>query len=242
MNTSISLNRMWLLTKAIGGQNWSRDWKFFLVVFVVLTLSKVMNAGWCSVLPFVVILILLYLAGTTYSLFNDSKHGMFYATMPVSTAEKFIVNASFVHIYYVLAFMVISIASYYLGSLLHQVWISRLQEFPLVSEGMQSVKFGKNFGESILALIAAQSVLMFGSVYFKRHAILKTILALGVIFAAFFVIDASIFFSIFKNWSYVAAGTDEKMLNVDALCYLILSLTTIYFWVMTYLCLKETEV
>ncbi|MBQ7551125.1 MAG: hypothetical protein IJT04_06330 [Bacteroidales bacterium] len=228
MKNKISLHRMCLLAKSIFCQNWSRDWKIFLVIIILHAFHFALNGvvGVYYPLSLAVIMVLLYLAGTTYRLLEDTKHAMFYMALPVSTAEKFWVNLFFVHIYYLVAFVLVSVLGFYIGVLLNNIFEIRMMDWTTDL----TIHWG-SFARSVCILVAGQAALMFGSVFFKRHAFIKSLLCMGLLFLDL----ALIFLFIPELFGFYADVTEWYSLMCAGLIAL-------YFWILTYLRLKETEV
>lgn len=231
MENRISLHRMCLLAKSIFYQNWPRDWKIFLVIIILHAFHFALNGfiGGYYPLSFAVVLVLLYLAGTTYRLLGDTKHAMFYMALPVSTTEKFIVNAFFVHIYYLVAFTLISLLGFYLGVLLNSIFDFRTLDW--TSE--MTIHWG-TFAQIVCVLVAGQAALMFGSVFFRRHALIKSLLCFGLMSMDMVLVFLFILESIERFDIYVDIN--------EAFGFICAGLIASYFWVLTYLRLKETEV
>lgn len=239
MKNIISLNRVWLLTRAVWGQNWSRDWKVFLSMAVVLAFVEMWGMTGTYPLPFASIVVALYLAGTTYSLFANQQHAMFYSTLPVGVEEKFVVNTFFVHIYYVAAIILVGIIGHVLAFALASA-IALFADAGAIGILWHDFDFGTDLFWRIMFLWAGQSVFMFSSIYFQRHPILKTLLFAGAFGFGIFILDIVLLHYLLPcNYMQIERVND---FDGDTCMLALLILTTLYFWVLTYLRLKETEV
>ena len=97
----------------------------------------------------------------------------------------------------------------------------------------------EGFGYNLLALTAGASVMLFASVYFRKLALLwSSLIGFAVIFVTI-VIDTAIarFFD-----GMMVRSCQLSQSGVEAMYIMIFSLITLFFWFMTWLRLRETEV
>lgn len=177
-----------------------------------------------------------------------------YLTLPASIAEKLLSKLLLTTVGYIL----ISLTLYEL--------------FSLIASGITNLFFGighpifNPFHPLILKMIriyiVTQSVIFFGSVYFKRLALIKTILTLSGLGIALAILSGIIFRIVFshyfKGFSFIGGpefrqnftfdpgmGTDiEKLFRISSqiLSVAFYWVMPIFFWVTSYFRLKETEV
>lgn len=251
MEKIFSKDRMLLLARSIFVQNKSKDLRIALVVGGIMAFFGLLSSlhGVHELLGFVNMVVLLVLAGTTYKMMANQPQAMAYLTLPASSAEKAVVTIAYLNVYYLILLIVSSFAGFYIGQMLQNliILIPFFQELFHVAEGesfsLSSVSF-EEFGSNLWALTMGVSVFLFGSLYFRRYAMLKTILVgLGFI-TAFFIIDITIIAG--ATHAYNLSAYDIDVPNIPewleaVMDYLIPSLIILFFWFMTYLRLRETE-
>jgi hypothetical protein len=159
-----------------------------------------------------------------------------YLTLPASTIEKVVVNILLVNVYYFALLVLSGLAGYALS-------ICMLAPmFPIENvSAFVCFKFisWSGFGYLAILLTAGAAAMLFASVYFKKLALLWSFL-IGV---------AMLFVTIAINIaiSYMADGNMPRSWSLsygelEAMYDVILSLVTLFFWFMTWLRLRETEV
>jgi hypothetical protein len=155
-------------------------------------------------------------------------------TLPCSNLERFLNKWFLTSIGYAIAVFVM----YYLLALLNHgiFFLIFHQKIPTMTIFQTDlwVKIGK--------YIILQSIVLFGAITFKRYALIKTILALGVSFFVLGLVCILIFLLFFYNYSQPVIH--HTLLNN----YFIIFLSTIFwiflapfFWYLTYLRLTEFE-
>ena len=85
---------------------------------------------------------------------------------------------------------------------------------------------------------------MFGSIYFKTHAVSKTLLSLLVIVIFFVILDTTIlgfYMQSFTSGSFHRVQNSLEKDNFDLLEYAVSILVFLFFNFMTWLRLRETE-
>ena len=88
------------------------------------------------------------------------------------------------------------------------------------------------------------SALLFGSLYFRKHAILKTLLTACVFGFAIFFLDVIVISS--AGYAFRLNGYDVNLPDLPGWIgtlveYTVPSVITLFFWFMTYVRLRETE-
>ena len=236
MNTiSLSLNRIKYLFIEYFISYWKRD----LIIFGALLLVKT----FCEYehMPFpidelIVIIMSVILCGT-FNYLSQSSKGMSYLLCPTNTVEKVIIRILLVHIYYTAILCLLCILSDFIVYLLNP---HRITTFFFLQANDQNVL------EYFAAIFAIQSIFIFASVYFKKYAILKTALFWGVLsfFIAMLVSECGDFFVNLIRQIPISITVNRQVIRVvsplfPTCAYIII---TIFFWFMSYLRLKETEV
>ncbi len=238
----ININRVVFLIRNEIFSNYTKIFTVFgaiaAVLFVNMLFSRNIGAGLFEAILFIGGVI--YTSGIFKELHNPQK-GISYLMQPASIPEKFLAKLLLSTIGYSLAVIVF------------------LFLFSVVISGLSSVIFGKgsplfnpftlNVIWMILNYFIIQSVFLLGSVYFKRSALFKTILAL---FVFVILLGLMSFISIrivygndlslnlqelsgsFKNYFISYIPGIAKTLYLFAAAPL--------FWIVGYFRLKETEV
>ena len=161
--------------------------------------------------------------------------------IPASTGEKVLFGIILTHIYYLGTLWLIINGGIFLGIHIRQ-WIT--PDFLLsieTSADMQHL-FQIDIQTGFLYFLYT-SIFMFGSVYFRRQAIGKTLLTILAFVIFFIAIDGFLLYY-FTNSSQINFSSEvlpisywnEFMGNIMIVCAII------YFWMLTYFRLKETEI
>lgn len=232
MNDKFSFQRLGLLIRTVFIQNWKKDLRIFLCVMGVLAVLHAFN-GFYFPINFPIVAVLLYIAGSTFKRLGNQPSAISYMMMPASTLEKTITAIFYVNIYYVVLMVAAGLLGFGLAILLnpalHTIGIPEMCPAKIITVDL---------GTIIMGLTAGISVLLFGSVYFKKFAILKT----GLVALALFVVLTLALSAImnFHTCSYHYFD-DITTKTLKILYYVILSVATLFFWFMTWLRLRETE-
>lgn len=239
------------MARSIFVQNKSKDLRLALVIAGVMALFGLWSIHFddYSVFHFLYVIVLLVLAGTTFKMLSNQPRAMAYLTLPASAAEKTVVTIAYLNIYYFLLLSAASFVGYYCGQLLQNL-IAFIPFFRNLFglEGshtftLSTVSF-EGFGDHLLSLTMGLSILLFGSVYFRKHAILKTLLTACVFGFAIFTLDIIVIAAAgyaFSLNNYGVNFPDPPGWVGTLIDYAIPSVITLFFWFMTYLRLRETE-
>ena len=249
MNESFSFHRIGLLMKNIFLQNWKKDLCIFLCMMGGMAIWK-----WLSMMYFMrvsdvdfldfhlsywpiniaVIATLMVLASLTFRKLGNPASGIMYLTLPASTFEKVVVNILLINVYY----FVLLVASGLAGYALSLCMLAPMFPSVNVFVGFRLI-YWYGFGYFALALTAGAAAMLFASVYFKKLALLWSFLiGVAVLFVtiAINIAIAHWFDGMMMRYYGLSQGAAEAMYDV------ILSLVTLFFWFMTWLRLRETEV
>ena len=251
MEKQFSIDRMLLLARSIFVQNKSKDLRLTLLIAGVMAFFGLVSVHFedYGIFHFLYVTVLLVLAGTTFKMLTNQPHAMAYLTLPASTAEKTVVTIAYVNIYYFLLLSVASFVGYYFGQLLQNL-IAIIPFFRDLfgAEGshtfaLSAVSF-EGFGDRLLILTMGLSILLFGSLYFRKHAILKTLLVFCGFAFALFILDMIVIASAGSALGLTAYNVNlpdlPKWLGT-LIEYTVPSVVTLFFWFMTYIRLRETE-
>lgn len=181
---------------------------------------------------------------------HDDRKGLHYLTLPGSLLEKYVGRVLLTSV----GWAIVSTVAYMVVT--------------LVGAGLAEWFFGSSHGvfvpssswswNLIATYLVSQSIFVFGSIYFKKAAFLKTVLAIFVavvVYAVFLALSARlIFFDSFARFIPTQTEMDalQTMLAPRALRYEAVlerigdivgwTLVPIFFWTAGYLRLRETEV
>lgn len=173
-------------------------------------------------------------AGRVFGIFQPANRAIHYLTIPASSAEKTLVNACLVYLYY----NILLITALFLGGIL-----SELVRKIIVSSYELQLYFPFDWNDLCFLLIL-ESIFMFGSIYFKTHAVSKTLLSLLVIVIFFVILDTTIlgfYMQSFTSGSFHRVQNSLEKDNFDLLEYAVSILVFLFFNFMTWLRLRETE-
>lgn len=115
-----------------------------------------------------------YLPSGLYSMVNDSKHGIWYMTLPVSAVEKFL---SMILVAVVVLPLTFEVAMYLLDNAIAAVSGGKGFVGSSVGRGIYSVG---DIAEDFLNVVLLQSVFIWGNVFFRKRKIVATLLVLAV--------------------------------------------------------------
>lgn len=249
MNESFSFHRIGLLTKNIFLQNWKKDLCIFLCMMGGMAIWKWIS---CMIIwrgdadfgsglviqyfpiNFAVAATLMVLASLTFRRLSNSASGIMYLTLPASTLEKVMVNILLVNVYYFVLLVVSGLAGYALCLCM----LAPMYPSENVFVCFKFINWWA-FGSFAILLTAGAAAMLFASVYFKKLALLWSFLIGVAVLFVTIVINVVI--------SSMGGGNMQRIWDLshdaaEAIYYLIFSLVTLFFWFMTWLRLRETEV
>ena len=244
MNTiTLSLNRVKSLFIEYFAIYWQRDLAIFGGLFLLKTIFTYFH--WPFSDELFILIIAIVLIGISNPL-GKELWGMNYLSRPTNTGEKLFVHIVLGHIYYTAMLIFACVLGYYTVCLLY-LSSPRFLELPtLLNPDTMYYHF-------FIILFILQSFFVFTSIYFKKNALLKTLLFFGALFLVF-IISVMIFFYLARNVEAVgrlvgALGEAELQYIVSYTVdkYIWISRVLVYgaiafFWGLSYLRLKETEV
>ena len=183
-------------------------------------------------------------AATIFSELRSKTSSLMYLSLPASSLEKLISKIIISHIIRPLSFFIAGFSGIILAFVFkHQIFSTDFEDF---LREFVDVTISPYFILIIIisAMMLSISIFTFGSVYFKRAAFIKTLLSLLVIFTIWAVLNACVSYIIF---TYFGSETHIHYTYVESHIYKIISIcvmwiVTIFFWVLSYFRLRETEV
>lgn len=235
----ISSRRIGLLFKRYFRENWKKDVIVASIIFGVEMLFSLDCESSSISFTLLCVFYLIY-SGRIYGMLGNPQRSINYLMIPASAGEKAIVNICLSQFYYPL----LLVAAACLGILASTVTCAFLFSCELTFKHILFLPGGGTMiSEKVLMIIMFMmfnSALMFGSVYFRRKAIIKTLLCE----AAFFIVLVILVGIVFK---ITIAGGNSIITNavlLDNSVYIMIpfmALIMVFFWILTFIRLRETE-
>lgn len=236
--------------KNIFLQSWKKDLCIFLCLMGGMAIWKWLSvmlftrgddvnfaAGFTlmySPINFAVAATLIVLSSLTFRRLSNQSSGIMYLTLPASTIEKVVVNILLVNVYYFVLLVLSGLSGYALSVCM----LAPMFPSENVFEGFKFILWD-GFGYFAILLTAGAAAVLFASVYFKKLALLWSFLIGVAVFFITIAINVAIYYLsdgiMQKNWC-LSPG------EAEAMYYVTFSLVTLFFWFMTWLRLRETEV
>ena len=251
---NISIKNIIKLIKKFFIERWKIEMFTYLAIFLALfstyyfcrTIGRAFEIS--IIIEIGILGTMIVLAANIFSPLVSKKSSVLYLTLPANSSEKVIANLlisniirplSFVLSWFVgsaLAFLlpIVSIFNRPYNVYFQNFWdkITRFQSFEL--------------GIAITIFFLALAIFSFASVYFRKSALIKMLLTFLVVFTIFCLFNVLAVFGITEYFNHYGI-IDKIELIVNPIVYKIilfsfLWLVTIFFWILSYFRLKETEV
>ena len=221
-----------------------------LIIYVLTSWGGGSPAFHMTVYPIVLIVLGYILSSFAFSEVHDPRSGAYALTSPGSTLEKFVAKVLLTSVGWTIAVTLAYMATTAIGAGLSELIFGQ-------SHGI-FVPRGRLVWEMIGGYLVSQSIFVFGSIYFKKAAFLKTVLAatiIGILFAIFFIVAFRVIY-----WGEFAAfwPTEAEMKAVEQAARPLIewmegtgvritdilgwTVAPIFFWIAGYMRLRETEV
>ena len=248
MNT-ISFNRIKCLFIEYFALHWKRDLMIFGGLFVAEMGSMYLHFPFHSP-DFILFVMSIVLCGITFNFLSKKTLGMSYLLCPANTAEKVIVNILLLHVYFTAMIFLTCILARYMMQLFYYPQTFIMFMFGQVEELITFPMFW-------VSLFVTQSFVLFTSIYFRKNALLKAVLSLAVLFTVLGLIVkfTGIGHIVMRVDNHYPISMTYNGLNcVDILTYIfevkykfiyhraLWFIAPVFFWVLSYFRLKETEV
>ena len=233
MNT----NNIFNLIKRYFIESGKKDINSFLLIVLIIAFVSFFSVSGSisdSMMVFLLLVMGIIYAGRIFGVFQPAGKAIHYLTIPASTAEKTIANGLLVFVYFNILLMVSLILGNVIGGLAHKLL-----------DPAYTYHFYMPFDfDDLFLLLILESVYMFGSIYFKNRAVIKTSLIIFGIFFFFIILDTIIlgqYLNKFSQQSIQRGNEFFDKFNLEWLEYGISVLTFLFFNFMTWLRLRETE-
>lgn len=220
------------------------------ILYVLTSIGGGSPAFHLTVYPIMLVLLGYIVSSFSFQEIHDSRAGIYELTSPGSILEKYVARILLTSVGWTLAVTV----AYMLMT--------------LVGAGLSTLVIGHSHGifvpnsraiwEIIGAYLVSQSIFVFGSIFFKKSAFLKTILmavAFAIVFAIFFAIAGRVIYwgefarilpseaeinALIEAFGPTDLAVMERVARVFD--YLNWTLVPVFFWLAGYVRLRETEV
>jgi len=236
MNTTFSLQRVKLLLMRYFVENWKINVFFLVPIFILGLLSVAM--------PIYVIVLCIF-TGTYFYNFSKTEQNTHYFLIPASTFEKFTVNLFLIYIYLTFLFVL----TLFFGVLFKEILSFIIYNKNMNLLNVSSVYFSQFNVNQMLFIFVIQSILMFGSIYFKKNALLKTIISIFstlLMMGIVFIITIYVNIDHSTNLLFTVDNINMKSPHIlwikEYIPFIFSFIIISFFWVLSYLRLRESEV
>lgn len=189
-----------------------------------------------------------------FTLLRSKTGSVHYFTLPASTGEKFLFAVLMVNVVGVLQYYIAIVLGSILGQLCHDLMFNLLNLSNITALVWPSVTWhNHHIALFLLTLYTLVSMFFFGSIYFRRGGVRKTILIVFLVSLGLFIIMLLTFkvnmWMAFPfgtrfvdvDWSLVSIGFLPQQLDETTLAYIVEGVTILYCYVLSFLRLRETE-
>lgn len=233
MNTKNILN---LLRRYFieGGRKDITTFVFIVLIITLVSFFSVSGSVGDSMMVFLLFLMGLLYAGRIFNIFQPTGRVIHYLTIPASSIEKTIANGFLVYIYYNVLLVVALLLGNILGGMAHKLLAPEYHYIFYMPFSMNN----------IISILVFESIFLFGSIYFKQSAAIKTALVIFAFLLFFIILDTTLVGSYFIHSnpeSIKEAETVFNNINGDLIEYTASILAFVFFNFMTWLRLRETE-
>ena len=222
---------------------------FCIVTLVTLLINLLSSKGDTAVEIIIVVFLLFAYTSHIFNDLSDSSKSIHYLMIPANHYEKVVTNIILVNIYYVLLLAFGVWIGYSIAYVIHDQMF--LSFFSSSGEYMARYRNNINGGNIILAIYTITSIFFFGSVYFKKRSFGKIILwslLIGLVFSLILI------FVIWLNLKSIGANSINNYLPLTkndpaffnegffkSISYLCQCIGIVYFYILSFFRLKETE-
>ena len=209
---------------------------FILIALIIAFFSFFSVSGSISdsMMVFLLFLMGILYAGKIFGVFQPAGRAIHYLTIPASTLEKTIANGLLTFVYFNILLIAALLLGNTLGGLAHKLL-----------DPTYHYHFYMPFDwDNLIMILVFESVFMFGSIYFKQRAAIKTSLVIFAIFLFFIILDTTLVGRYFIHSNPDSIKEAENVfnnINGELIEYVTSILVFIFFNFMTWLRLRETE-
>ncbi len=200
---------------------------FLTVILIIAILDFIQPLGVSNTFMLLVLNIMAILyAGRILGIFQPISKAIHYLTIPASSGEKTLFNACLVYLYY----NAMLVTALFLGSVLGEL----LRK--LIISGYEFRLFFPITWNELFTLLTFESVFIFGSIYFRTHPVIKTLLWMLAVSMVLFLVDSSIM-NIYNKKAFISSNN----IDIEQIRLCISIVIFVFFNFMTWLRLRETE-
>ncbi len=242
----ISTNRLKLLFIRYFRENWKRDVMMMGIIAGIEMLTSQHPTTSEPSFTIINVFVMIYTA-SIFGMLSKRQQSINYLMIPASSKEKIITNICLSQIYYPIALFLASFIGIWASTFTNALIMNSELTFKSIS-----MFAGCDFTDIVLKIVMFMmfnSIFMFGSVYFKRYALIKTLLWTGlgsivllfVFGISFKMAVAGSEHSIFDIIVAQASNATELYKTIEIATLSVMSVLVIFFWTISYTRLKETE-
>ena len=189
-----------------------------------------------------------------FTLLRSKTGSVHYFTLPASTGEKFLFAVLMVNVVGVLQYYIAIVLGSILGQLCHDLMFNLLNLSNITALVWPSVTWhNHHIALFLLTLYTLVSMFFFGSIYFRRGGVRKTILTVFLVSLGLFIIMLLTFkvnmWMAFPmgarfvdvDWNLFEIGFLPSPLDAKTFTGIVDGITIVYCYVLSYLRLRETE-
>ena len=189
-----------------------------------------------------------------FTLLRSKTGSVHYFTLPASTSEKFLFAVLMVNVVGVLQYYIAIVLGSILGQLCHDLMFNLLNLSNITALVWPSVTWhNHHIALFLLTLYTLVSMFFFGSIYFRRGGVRKTILIVFLVSLALFILMMLTFKVnmwlafpmgtrfVDVNWNLFEIDFLPRPLSATTLMYIVDGITIVYCYVLSFLRLRETE-
>ena len=241
---NISFHRIGLLLKRYFVENWKKDVIVMGIVFAFeiaifpyrfSTFTQNEPISW-----FLLFVCFTLFSGRIFGMLGKPSAAINYLLLPASRMEKLTTNIILSHFYYPL----VLIAASCLGVLTRSFLCTLIfDDYTMSPIGFTISNTLTGIWVLILIIFLNNAIMMFGSVYFKKRAVIKTLLCEGAFAFASMILMFAVGIILDKSGYTITYVRFPEIKDYAAgIMYTIMICTTVFFWMLSYFRLKETEV
>jgi hypothetical protein len=214
-----------------------KDITTFVLIVLIITLFSFFSVSGSisdSLMVFLLFLMGVLYAARTFNIFQPAGRAIHYLTIPASNIEKTIANSFLVYIYYNILLIVALLLGNFLGGMAHK----------LLAPDYHYIFYIPFSLDNLILTLVFESIFLFGSIYFKQRAAIKTALVILAFFLFFIILDTTLVggYFIHSNPESIKEAEDIfNNINGDLIEYTVSILAFVFFNFMTWLRLRETE-
>ena len=224
--------------------------KKMLLICCIITFGvnviRYANRGMPEFSPLIPYIIMLWLAGTFFQPLLKKNNSLHAFNLPVTASER-LIHAIVIILTFGIVIHLLTLAGAYIGYYgIHPLLNTNMNDLRLIINGSPSIWEQSMLSWDMLLLyFTAVSAFLFGSIYFKKNAFWLTIVS-GIIFLFGVALYNILLLYIVFGTTNMDFHLNLFILHVSfwetVIFYIVSAVAIVFFWVVSYFRLKETEV